>query len=346
MKDKVLPVNLLSIAIGVIVVLLLFNSFLLARTLGYTHLPGEMSKLDIAREGAHMAIELSEHLAKEAEVLDKKAVREVIAQYKYEVDRASTPDDVVTLISDYSSRVQEVISREQDAIRRETLLSIISKDQNLQNFKGKATLSFWRGEEGIGVDDPTGEMTGETLEQVLNHPQLAGASWSMIEFCVENGQVSAMTSRSILDRLRMLESDKENLEKNLKQLAVTAGYADLNGSGITVKMYDSDRGFNSVIDIVHDRDVRDVVNELFAAGAKGVSIGGQRLVATSSIRCAGPIILVNQIPIAVDPIVIEAVGDAEVLASSLELIKAELREFGIKIEVASSEEIALPTYAK
>ena len=31
-----------------------------------------------------------------------------------------------------------------------------------------------------------------------------------------------------------------------------------------------------------------MINELFAAGAMGVEVGGQRLVATSSIRSAGP----------------------------------------------------------
>jgi len=69
--------------------------------------------------------------------------------------------------------------------------------------------------------------------------------------------------------------------------------------------------------VVQDKDVRDVVNELYAAGAQGIEVGGQRLVATSSIRSAGPQILVNQNSIPVNPVVIKAVGDRRCLRAVL-----------------------------
>ena len=97
------------------------------------------------------------------------------------------------------------------------------------------------------------------------------------------------------------------------------------------------------MDIVHDRDVRDV-NGLFASGATAVSVGGQRLVANSSIRCAGPVILVNQQPISVNPIVIHAVGDPEVLSSSLDLIKSQLSEFGIRMEISTGKNVLVPAF--
>ena len=88
-----------------------------------------------------------------------------------------------------------------------------------------------------------------------------------------------------------------------------------------------------------------MVNELFAAGAKGVAVGGQRLVTTSPIRCVGPVIRVNQKEIRANPVTIEAVGDPEVLASGLDIIRFSL-EFhrNFRVEVEEKESIVLPQY--
>jgi uncharacterized protein YlxW (UPF0749 family) len=335
---------LLVIAI-LIFLLLLVNTVLVARTIGVVQFPGELSRVDIARQGALMSLELSEQMAKDANVYDTSTVREVLAQYKYEIDKATSAENIVSLISEYSLKVQDVILREQDSKRRDTVFAIINDDKNLSLYKGDAVISIWKSDEGIRIDDPTNLISEETKELLNENPLLQASSWSLIELSVSDGQISLMTSRSMLDKLKMLENEKANLERALKQLKSQAGYADLSGTGIVVEMYDSTYGFSS-IDIVHDRDVRDVVNELFAAGASGISVGGQRLTTTSSIRCAGPIILVNQKPIAVDPIVIHAVGDPVILASSLELIKAELNEFGIRIEIKEQEQITLPPFAE
>ena len=67
--------------------------------------------------------------------------------------------------------------------------------------------------------------------------------------------------------------------------------------------------------IVHETDIRHTINESFAAGANGIA-GGQRLTATSAIRCVGPSILVNDERIAVNPVEIHAIGDPAALSSA------------------------------
>ena len=94
------------------------------------------------------------------------------------------------------------------------------------------------------------------------------------------------------------------------------------------------------------RSVRDILNELNAAGSLGIAVGGERVTAQTAIRCAGPVILVNQRPIAVNPVVIEAVGDANVLASSMSLVRATLLATkGVKLEVDKLDNLTLPAYA-
>ena len=104
-----------------------------------------------------------------------------------------------------------------------------------------------------------------------------------------------------------------------------AGTLPVRGPGVIVILKDSPKVNSSLVSqerlsdyIVHDRDVREVVNELFAAGAEAVSVNGQRLVGNSSIRCVGPVVRVNSTPIAV-PFVIKAIGDPDALESALKM---------------------------
>ncbi len=76
---------------------------------------------------------------------------------------------------------------------------------------------------------------------------------------------------------------------------------EMSGSGLIVRIYDQIGAVDNP-SIVHDTDIRDVVNELFASGgATGIAVGDQRLTTTSSIRCTGPLIKVDDKLIAVNP---------------------------------------------
>lgn len=335
--------NVLPLISLLMMIVLLFNSVLLARTAGYIQFPGEMSRIDIARQGARIVIENYEKQAQDAGVIEHQAVREVLAQFKFDIERASTAEEVAGLMASYGRKMEDVITREREAKCRETVLTLVNQDPRLSGFRGQATITVDKNQEGkVEIRDETGFLTQETKDKIASL-ELLDSSWSMIELTVNNGTAQLVTSRTLLDRLRMYENELSSLRSKLQDLSAQAGYGELTGSGIVVSLYDSTEGFSSV-DIVHDRDVRDVVNELFSAGAAGISVGGNRLIATSSIRCAGPIILVNQQPIAVDPIVIKAVGDPQILSSSLELIKAELEEFGIRVEVEQVQQVTLPPY--
>ena len=71
----------------------------------------------------------------------------------------------------------------------------------------------------------------------------------------------------------------------------------MKGPGVTVEMNDAQKPVGSGQDpnlfIIHDDDILAVVNELFAAGAEAMCINGQRVVATTEVRCVGPVIMVN-----------------------------------------------------
>jgi len=117
----------------------------------------------------------------------------------------------------------------------------------------------------------------------------------------------------------------ESLEAMLAQTKLFAGLTAVRGPGVVVTLNDSPKRNPSetrqeVISnyLVHDSDIRAVVNELFASGAEAISINGQRLIASSSIRCVGPVVLVNSVQVAV-PYVIKAIGNPENLEKALEM---------------------------
>ncbi|MDW7669814.1 MAG: DUF881 domain-containing protein [Bacillota bacterium] len=139
------------------------------------------------------------------------------------------------------------------------------------------------------------------------------------------------------------------LKKEISNTKVKAGFTDLRGEGILIRMNDNpeDTGNNINFDIVHDVDLSVIVNDLINAGAEGISINGRRVVSTSEIVCVGPLINVNGEGIAA-PFVIKAIGNKEMLAASINAPNTygyKIKNyFGIEVTTLESEYILIPKY--
>jgi uncharacterized protein YlxW (UPF0749 family) len=70
--------------------------------------------------------------------------------------------------------------------------------------------------------------------------------------------------------------------------------------------------------LIHDEDIDRVINETRASGSEAISVNGQRVVALTAIRCAGPVVLVNGVP-TTPPVVIKAIGDPDTLLNALNM---------------------------
>ncbi|USG67564.1 DUF881 domain-containing protein [Brevibacillus ruminantium] len=144
------------------------------------------------------------------------------------------------------------------------------------------------------------------------------------------------------------KSEAGSILSELEAARMRAGVVPVEGPGVIVTMQDSQNA-GSAPDvanyIVHEEDVRLVVNELRAAGAEAISINGQRLVSNSAIRCVGPTIIVNGIKSAA-PFVISAIGDPHTLESALHLpggVMQSLQDF-VQIDLAKKDKLKLPAY--
>lgn len=114
------------------------------------------------------------------------------------------------------------------------------------------------------------------------------------------------------------------LSGQVSALELSTGQTGVTGPGLVVTMDDASdaadagssggngRGGQLGDDRIYDRDIQDVVNALWAAGAEAISVNGQRLTALTTIRSAGEAVLVDFRPLS-PPYRISAVGDVDAM---------------------------------
>lgn len=141
------------------------------------------------------------------------------------------------------------------------------------------------------------------------------------------------------------------LTEDMKINKTYSGESDLLGPGIVIEMYDNqekrDWWYDINDDIIHDIDILNIINDLRVAGAEAISINNERVVSTSEIKCAGPVIRINDNTSAT-PFVIRAIGDPKLLMASVsapgtngDILKNVYNKgFDISVE----DEIEIPAY--
>jgi uncharacterized protein YlxW (UPF0749 family) len=155
---------------------------------------------------------------------------------------------------------------------------------------------------------------------------------------------AALVSRVVAaqDARNALEAQERSLSSNVDQLrndelgasgAVSAGIAReellagtiaVKGRGVRVRLADAvaptaTQGNTrkgtiplGAVQLITDRDVRSVVNQLWSDGAEAISVNDVRLTPTAAIRFAGEAVLVDFEPIA-SPYTIRAIGNPDSL---------------------------------
>jgi uncharacterized protein YlxW (UPF0749 family) len=105
----------------------------------------------------------------------------------------------------------------------------------------------------------------------------------------------------------------------LRKLELEAGSLPVTGPGVQIQLDEPAAPTSAAsgrpgttpqeqVAVLHDRDIRAVVNQLWAAGAEAVAVNGLRLTATSFIRFAGESVLVDFQAISA-PYTVEAIGN-------------------------------------
>ncbi len=143
------------------------------------------------------------------------------------------------------------------------------------------------------------------------------------------------------------------LSEQLKRAELMAGFVDVKGPGITITLSDMDnrKNGNAILSandtLIHDEDLRRVINELCAAGAEAICVNESRIISTSAVRCVGPTILVNDTKMT-PPYVIKAIGKADQLEAAMKLnggVIDNLKVWGFTIGISKQNELVIPKYS-
>lgn len=116
----------------------------------------------------------------------------------------------------------------------------------------------------------------------------------------------------------------KTLNDELQKVKLYAGLTDTEGPGIVLTLRDSvkrppaNRSLDAEKYLIHDVDLQQVVHELFASGAEAIAIRDQRVTSRTAIRCVGPTIQVNGVPVS-PPYTVQAIGDPATLVGGLSL---------------------------
>jgi len=137
-------------------------------------------------------------------------------------------------------------------------------------------------------------------------------------------------------------------------LLLAAGRQAVSGPGILVVLDDAptvpdDSSADPNQLVVHQSDLQAVVNALWAGGADAVGVAGQRLIATSAVRCVGNTLLLNG-RVYSPPYQIEAIGPADAMSKELDrspgvaLYRQAASYYGLGYTVESQDHLQLPAY--
>lgn len=145
------------------------------------------------------------------------------------------------------------------------------------------------------------------------------------------------------------------ISDELERQKMAAGFVPVKGKGLKVTLNDSSEtaiaeGEDPEKYLIHEYDLRDVVNSLWAAGAEAVSVNQERIVGVTSIYCVGSTIMVNDTRMS-PPYEIRAIGDPSSLLAAVEgseelaQLRARAGSYKLGFEIEEAGEVVLPAYS-
>ncbi|AZM90025.1 MULTISPECIES: DUF881 domain-containing protein [Streptomyces] len=172
---------------------------------------------------------------------------------------------------------------------------------------------------------------------------------------------TAAAARDQVDALAARDSGSTKAEEaKLAALRTASGTEELTGRGLTVTLNDAPPNATARVPgvpepqpndlVIHQQDLQAVVNALWLGGAEGIEVMGQRLIATSAVRCVGNT-LILQGRVYSPPYKVSAVGDPAALRKAINASPAiqnyllYVNAYGLGWKVDEEKRLTLPGYS-
>lgn len=199
---------------------------------------------------------------------------------------------------------------------------------------------FWSGGPALGNESARIQLSIAHLEE--EQQSLRTELAALRQRLAQQQQEAAANT----DRLRALTSE-------LDRQQLLAGLEPVRGPGVLVTLDDSaveiPPGADANAYIIHEYELRDIVNLLWMAGSEAIAINDERLVNHSSIYCVGSTVMVNNARLS-PPYQIRALGNPRVQQdylrnpSYLQDLKDKQRLYGLLFSVQGMASVEVPAY--
>ncbi|NRQ49056.1 DUF881 domain-containing protein [Aeromicrobium stalagmiti] len=174
---------------------------------------------------------------------------------------------------------------------------------------------------------------------------------------IDERRVDAQELRSEIDELSSSVSgvDLDKLRDRVTALEPATGLTPVQGPGVRVTLTDAPDagdlpGVDPNLQVVHQQDIQAYVNALWAGGAEAISLQGQRLMATTGIRCVGNVVILDGVPYS-PPYVIEAIGDQSGMNSAMSTspdtasYATYAQTYGVGLQIEQLADVTVKAYA-
>jgi len=177
---------------------------------------------------------------------------------------------------------------------------------------------------------------------------------------VESDRVGSLSSqvghlRAQVDRLTTKQSAAIDTGDpgQVRDIAIVAGSGAVTGQGITVQLTDAppDTPLRDGVGpddlVVHQQDVQEVINALWAGGAEAMVLQDQRVTSTTAFRCVGNVLSLGG-RLYSPPYEVRVIGDPKALRAALYRSPGILRYLGwvravgLGWSVTTSDTLKLP----
>jgi len=185
-----------------------------------------------------------------------------------------------------------------------------------------------------------------------NEPRAEKTRSALLEDIDRAEQQESVLATSIADLAEQLRATQSALGvagplETVAALELAGQITPVTGPGLRIVLDEAPKDDENASGVILDRDIQLLVNDLWAAGAEGIAIGGVRVQPRSAIRQAGGSILVDNRPV-FWPLTVDAVGDPS--GMQVKLIGSAgygrfstfAQLYGIEFDVSAQETLNLP----
>jgi uncharacterized protein YlxW (UPF0749 family) len=202
-------------------------------------------------------------------------------------------------------------------------------------------------------------------QQAETDARVMGQERSRIWLSIQRLETEQQELKTTLAELRQQVAERQQeaaaqtdrlqaLKVELDRQQLLAGLVPVQGPGVVVTLDDSTVQMPANADpnayIIHEYDLRDIVNLLWMAGSEAVAINDERLMSHSSVYCVGSTVMVNNTRLS-PPYAIRAIGNPRVQQdylhnpSYLKNLKEKERLYGLRFDIKGMANLTLPAYS-